>query len=137
METTEKKTEQKTCILLVDDDQDFVFQLKAQFEAGGYDVLTAHDGKKAMEVVRSTRPDIAILDLMMEKADMGFTLCYHIKKLDASIPIIMVTSVTRETGHEFDASSREERSWIKADVLLDKPVRFEQLQREIARLLKR
>lgn len=131
----EAKTNNQT-ILLVDDDEDFTFQLKAQFEAAGFKVLVAHDAKAAVNHLNAVRPDVAVLDLMMEKPDVGFTLCYKIKKKDASIPVIMVTSVTSETGLEFDAATREERSWIKADVLLAKPVRFEQLQREIARLLK-
>lgn len=129
-------SEKKHTILVVDDDEDFVFQLKAQFEAAGYAVNVAHNGKNALEILETARPDVAILDLMMEKPDIGFKLCYRIKKKDPSIPIIMVTSVTSETGLEFDAATKEERSWVKADVLLAKPVRFEQLQREVARLLK-
>jgi two-component system, OmpR family, response regulator len=131
-----EQTDRKHSILIVDDDKDFLFQLQTQFEAAGYTVRTAHDGKMALEALAAERPDLAVLDLMMEKADLGFTLCYKIKKMDATIPVIMVTSVTRETGIDFDAATQEERSWIKADVLLDKPVRFEQLQREVARLLK-
>lgn len=123
-------------ILLVDDDTDFLFQLKAQFTAAGFNVLSASCGKDAVALLAENRPDLCIVDLMMEKADMGFTLCYKIKKKDPTIPVIMVTSVTRETGLDFDATTEEERSWIKADALLDKPVRFEQLQREVARLLK-
>ena len=46
-----------------------------------------------------------------------------------------VTGVASETGIDFDASTKEERSWIKADVVLDKPIRFEQLEREIHRLV--
>ncbi len=38
---------------------------------------------------------------------------------------------------DFDAATDEERSWIKADAMLAKPIRFEQLKREIDRLLKR
>jgi CheY-like chemotaxis protein len=136
MVKTMEQTDRKRRILLVDDDKDFLFQLRAQFEAAGYEVLVAHDGKKAVEILAATRPDVAVLDLMMEKADMGFTLCYKIKKKDPTIPVIMVTSVTRETGIDFDATTKEERSWIKADALLDKPVRFEQLQQTIARLMK-
>lgn len=131
------KGEGKRNILLVDDDEDFVFQLKAQLEASGYNVSVAHTAKAAMERLAERRPDLCILDLMMEKPDVGFTLCYRIKKKDEAIPVIMVTSVTSETSIDFDATTKEERSWIKADALLDKPVRFEQLQREIARLLRR
>lgn len=131
-----EKVNGKRSILLVDDDQDFVFQLRSQLEAAGYTVTVANTAKDAVERLSEMRPDMAIVDLMMEKPDVGFTLCYRIKKKDASIPVIMVTSVTSETGLDFDASTKEERSWIKADALLDKPVRFEQLQREMNRLLK-
>lgn len=136
MASTTKQSDDKRTILLVDDDTDFLFQLQSEFTAAGYNVLTAPNGKQALEVLASVRPDLCVVDLMMEKADMGFTLCYKIKKKDPSIPVIMVTSVTHETGIDFDATTQEERSWIKADALLDKPVRFEQLQREVSRLLK-
>lgn len=130
-----ENNESKT-ILLVDDDEDFVFLQKSQFEAAGYNVMTAHNASDAVAALQKTRPDIALLDLMMEKPDVGFTLCYRIKKMDASIPVIMITSVASETGLDFDAATNEERAWIKADVLLRKPVRFEQLEREIKRLVK-
>jgi hypothetical protein len=51
----------------------------------------------------------------MENPDAGFTLCYHIRKQDASLPVILVTSVNSETGLDFDLATDEERSWIKID----------------------
>ncbi|HQA00466.1 MAG TPA: response regulator, partial [Phycisphaerae bacterium] len=80
--------------------------------------------------------DLAVLDVMMEKMDGGFVLSHRIKKNDPSIPVILITSVSSETGIDFDTATAEERSWVKADALLSKPVRFEQLTREIDRLLK-
>jgi len=50
--------------------------------------------------------------------------------------VIVVSGVESETGLEFDATTSEERSWIKADKFLAKPVRFEQLLGEIDRLLR-
>lgn len=122
-------------VLLVDDDCDFLFQQKTQLEAAGFSVLEAANPREATEIVARQRPDLAVIDLMMENADDGFTLCYHIKKHDATIPIIMVTSVNSETGMDFDAATDEERSWIKVDAFLSKPIRFEQLKQEIDRLL--
>jgi hypothetical protein len=49
--------------------------------------------------------------------------------------VILVTGVAAETGIPFSAATREERIWIKADALLPKPIRFEQLQPEVERLL--
>jgi len=126
--------EQKT-ILLVDDDEDYRFQQKVQLTNAGYRVIEA-DGKESAEaILEKNLPDLAIVDLMMEELDAGFTLCYHIKKKNPNIPIILVTAVMQETGLEFDAATSEERSWVKADAMLAKPIRFEQLQREIDKLL--
>ena len=51
------------------------------------------------------------------------------------MPVILVTGVAAETGLEFDSTTGEERSWIKADRVIAKPIRFEQLESEIARLV--
>lgn len=73
----------------------------------------------------------------MENMDGGFALAYHIKKKDPKIPVIIASGVTSETGIEFDAKTDEEKSWIKADAFLAKPIRFEQLEKEINTLLKK
>ncbi|MBP7935094.1 MAG: response regulator [Phycisphaerae bacterium] len=124
-----------TKILVVDDDIDYLAQTQAQLEAAGFEVTTAETVDAARELIGKRKPDLAVVDLMMENFDDGFRLCHAIKKADASIPVILVTAVASETGIDFDASTQEERSWIKADAVLDKPIRFEQLQREIDRLL--
>jgi len=123
-------------VLLVDDDIDYLTQMRMRLESAQYRVLTADTEKEAEEILAGTRPDVAVLDLMMENMDAGFVLCHRIKKMDAKIPVILVTAVSSETGLDFEAATPGEKAWMKADVLLTKPVRFEQLQREIDRLLK-
>ena len=122
-------------ILIVDDDEDFLFQMKIQLESLGFSVISAYSEQQARDYLDTELPDLAILDLMMEHRDSGFVLSHHIKKLDSNIPVILVTAVTSETGLEFDAATEEERSWVKSDVVMAKPVRKDQLQREIHRLL--
>ncbi len=122
-------------IVLVDDDVDFIFQLKVQIEALGHEVLTAGSMDEAKNLLAGTKPDLAILDLMMEETDAGFTLSRDIKIRYPDVPVILCTGVAHETGIDFDAATPEERAWIKADALLAKPIRFEQLQKEINRLL--
>ena len=122
-------------IAIIDDDEDFRFNQKTQLEAAGYKVVEADCKEQAEELFQAGGFDLAILDLMMEEEDSGFTLCFELKKRMPNIPVIMVTGVAAETGLGFDVETREERSWIKADVLLDKPIRFEQLRGEIERLL--
>lgn len=124
-------------ILVVDDDQDLREQLRINLEAAGYQVDTADGVTAAHEYLDGNKPDIAIVDLMLEHVDSGFSLCYYIKKKMPAMPIIMVSAVTTETGFSFDAATEEERSWVRADVFLNKPVRTEQLLHEIERLLEK
>ena len=131
------ETESKRTVLLVDDDDDFLFQHRLHLETAGFNVVVARGRQEAEEMLARQRPDLAVIDVMMESPDAGFTLCHHIRKLDPAIPVILVTSVNSETGLDFTLSTDEQRSWIKADALLAKPIRFEQLQREIDRVFSR
>lgn len=123
-------------ILLVDDDTDYLEGMRLQLEAVGHQVACAETTKDAKAELDKRRPDVAVIDLMMDQPDAGFALCYHIKKLDPTIPVILVSAVHSETGLDFDATTPDEKSWVKADAILAKPVRVEQLTREIDRLLK-
>ena len=124
-----------TKILLVDDDEDFLFQHRVQLETAGFEVVTATTRAAAEEAVAAFAPDLAILDLMMEQQDDGFVLAHHLKRARPGLPVILVTAVTSETGLVFDPASSAERAWVGADAVLAKPIRFEQLKREIDRLL--
>lgn len=124
-------------ILLVDDDVDYLLSMRVQLQNAGYEVETAESAAEARQMLDGPPPLAAIVDLMMEEQDGGFVLCYAIKKRHPSTPVIMVSAVTSETGIGFDLCSPDERAWIKADAFLAKPVRFEQLQNELDRLLKR
>ena len=128
-------TQEKRSVLLVDDDSDFLWLQKTQLEAAGFDVVTAVGEAEAKQALAKARPDLAVIDVMMDNPDTGFMLCYYIRKTDPTIPLILVTSIVSETGMDFALSSESDRAWIRADALLAKPIRFEQLQREIDRLL--
>jgi two-component system, OmpR family, response regulator len=128
--------EEKKKILIVDDDPDFLFQTNKKVQSFGFDTITAESQKQAEEIIKETRPDLAILDLMMENEDSGFILSYRIKKIYPDVPVILATSVKTETGRGFSLNTEEEKLWIKADVVLDKGIRADQLEREIKKLLK-
>ena len=125
----------KKVVLLVDDDPDYLFQQKTQLEAAGFEVVSAGGECEAEKLLAECVPDVAVLDLMMEQSDAGFTLCHHIRRKHPTLPIVLVSAVNSETGLEFDAASGAEKSWIKADAFLSKPIRFEELKRELDRLL--
>jgi two-component system, OmpR family, response regulator len=121
-------------VLLVDDDADFIFQHKAKLEKLNFNVMEASSVNEALEVMETQKPDIAIIDLMMDEMDDGFVLAHHIKKRNPEIPIIMATAVAFATGYEFHKDSAERKNWIKVDVILPKPLRFEQLKTEMKKL---
>lgn len=129
------KKEKKT-ILIVDDDVDYLFQMKSAILDMGFEVIQAETQKEAESIIERTRPDLAILDLMMESHDTGFILCHKIKNKYPEVPIIIASAVTAETGMIFDVNTQEDQDWIKADLFLDKGIRLDQLHKEINKLLK-
>jgi two-component system alkaline phosphatase synthesis response regulator PhoP len=121
----------------VDDDPDVVDQLTVTLQGEGYEVHAGYSQQEAEELLLSVKPDLAILDLMMEQMDSGFVLCHYLKKLYPQTPVILLTAVTAATGLSFATASPNAQSWVKADRVLDKPVRPEQIRSEVRRLLGR
>jgi DNA-binding response OmpR family regulator len=122
-------------ILVVDDDIDLLEQVAFVLKADGFEVVKAQGQKEGEEALLTTIPDLAVLDLMMENLDSGFVLCHHIKRLYPGTPVILLTAVKSATGLDFSARSEDAASWVKADVVMDKPARPEQLKSEVRRLL--
>lgn len=125
-------------ILLVDDDEDFIMMNEAMLKTRGFEVETANSAKEGLKKLENFTPDLVILDLMMEHYDSGFTFSYQIKSnpKTSHVPLLMVTSVHRETGIPFDASTHEEKEWIKVDEFLEKPISPEDLSGIIDKYLK-
>lgn len=126
----------KKRILIVDDDMDYLYQMKMKVEMMGFETVTAESQAEAEKIINEFKPDLCILDLMMESDDSGFVLSYKIKRRYPDVPIIIATAVTAETGMTFDIRAEESKKWINADLFLDKGIRNDQLQREIKKLLK-
>ncbi len=124
-------------ILIIDDDMDYLWQAKMKLEQLGYMTVTAESQREAEMIMEKTRPDLAIVDLMMENEDSGFILSYKIKKKYPDVPVIILTSVAAETGYSFDIQDENNRKWIKADVFLDKGIQPDVLEAEIERLLQK
>ena len=130
------KTDLQKTVLIVDDDTDYLTQLKFQIENFGFKVITAEGQKEGIEVISNQKPDLAIIDLMMENMDSGFILGHKIKQKYPDLPVIIASAVTAETGMIFGVESKEDKNWIKADLYLEKGLRPDQLHREINKLLK-
>lgn len=80
-------------LLLVDDERDLVFYTKLFLEEQGYEVLEAYDGRQALEVLQSHRPDLIILDVAMPRMT-GWDVLAEIQQdpEKADIPVLMLTA---------------------------------------------
>jgi PleD family two-component response regulator len=85
---------ERSRILIVEDDQDTSEMLRVYFEAQGYEVLTASEGREAIERCRHSSPDLIILDVRLPDID-GYTVCKHLQSdlRTARIPIIFLTEM--------------------------------------------
>ena len=84
-------------ILAVDDEKAIVRLVQVNLEREGYQVVTAYDGREALENVASERPDLVVLDVMMPYMD-GFEVLQQLKKDPETrdIPVIMLTAKAQD-----------------------------------------
>ena len=122
-------------ILLVDKDTLFVEQTRMRFLSLGYRILVARSQAEAERIINSTRPDILVTEVMLERQDAGFCLAWAAKRKYPDMPVVIVSSVTWHTGLYFNLSTPEDRNWIKADFFIDKPIRSEELESVVLTLL--
>lgn len=117
-------------VLLIDDDADFIAINRIAIEAAGYEVVAASNASVGGEAARLERPDVIVLDVMMDTPTEGFELARDLRSdpdLKAT-PLIMLTGVNQEDiPWRFD----KDEDWLPVDVFLDKPVDTERLVAEI------
>ena len=85
----------KARILVVDDNEEFCQNMKDIVELQGYEVLTAHDGFQALELVRQNGLDLVLMDVRMPVMD-GVATFKKIKQIAPQLPVIMVTAYAVE-----------------------------------------
>lgn len=123
-------------ILVVDDDPDFIETTRTVLASQGYGVSAAANGVEALEKLRSYRPDLIILDVIMPLKD-GFLTCEELKKDPdyQDIPILMLTSLAQKIPET--SYSVQQGLMLEADDFVDKPVSPTELLARVARLLRR
>ncbi|MFO8184054.1 MAG: response regulator [Candidatus Aegiribacteria sp.] len=126
----------KITVLLIDDDPDFVEANSIVLEASGFEVISASSGAEGLEKVREQKPDVVILDVMMEHTDEGFAVARRIRsKLKSEVPIIMLTSVGKVTGYDFNPE--EHPDFFPVNIFLEKPVPPSILVSKVREVLKK
>jgi CheY-like chemotaxis protein len=120
----------KANILVVDDDERTRRMMEAMLTPQGYGVILAKDGKEAVEVSASKKPDFILMDAMMPGMD-GLAACFEIKSNPSTkgIPLFMLTALGGEGNREM-----AEQVW-GADGYLTKPVDLKTLLDTIDRFL--
>lgn len=85
---------ERSRILVVEDDQDTAFLLKQILRHAGYDVLSANNGKEALNKVNLSFPDLVLLDLMMPEMD-GWETVEHLRQV-SNTPVIILTALNNK-----------------------------------------
>ena len=128
-------------ILVIDDDPDMVEALSMPLEAHGYRVSHAANGALGLKMIRELKPDLIILDVMMETATAGFQVSLALRSPDPKseyaaykgIPILILTSIHSTTPLRFGP----DQDYLPVDAFIDKPVDPDRLVAQVGQLLKK
>jgi CheY-like chemotaxis protein len=120
-----------TKILIVDDDPDMVEAGRIVLEDKGYEVVSAANASQGMSVLEEAKPDLMILDVMMEEPDDGIRMARQVRRKGFTLPILMLTSVNVAMGLHID----KDEEMVPVDEFQEKPVDPETLIKKVERLL--
>jgi len=124
-------------IAIIDDNTDYLFTMETFLQRNGFETVTAEDGQKGLDLIKKERPDLILLDIMMETFFTGFEVSRKLRT-DSNlkdIPIIGISGIGPELRVE------KEKSWfikkyIGKDNFFEKPVDKEKLLSRIKERLK-
>lgn len=122
-------SENKTSILLVEDEENLQEALRLNLEMEGYEITSAYDGAEALRAVQKEYFNLIILDVMLPEID-GITVCETIRLTNPDIPILILSAKN---------SSSDRVTGLKkgADDYLTKPFNLEELLLRVSKLLKK
>jgi DNA-binding response OmpR family regulator len=109
-------------VLIVEDEPNIVLSLEILLRRAGYETVSTGDGDEALELIRRTRPEVILLDIMLPKRN-GYEVCRSVKSdpVLSSIPVIMLTAKGQEVeilkGLELGASAYIAKPFGNAEVL--------------------
>ena len=119
-------------ILLVDDDLDFVEISKALLEKDHHVVVVAHNPKDGLAQLKKEKPDLLILDVMMEAPDDGFAMAQKLRLDGNKIPIIMLTSINKVTGLVYG----KDKDMVPVQDYFEKPIPADKLRAAVKKYVK-
>jgi len=126
-------------ILLIDDDEDFRISIRTLLESKNYRVIEAESGKQGLQKLKQEKPDLIVLDIMMETIDEGYSLNQVIKfqkqyEEYKNIPILMVSSIQEDPLSRFPFAAGQV-DLITPDHYMTKPVDIPKFLELVKKLL--
>lgn len=126
-------------ILLIDDDPDQRLALRLPLEATGYQVTEAASTAEALNIIKQIKPDLIILDVMMDTATAGFQLALDLHSPDPkseykelrNTPIIMLTAIHSTTPLRF----APDEDYLPVETFIEKPIEPEVLLEKVRQYL--
>lgn len=116
-------------ILIVENDRGLSREMKAELEGSGFDVDETADGKKSIDLIRKSRPDLVILSVELAAGQSGYIICGKLKKDDelSAIPVVIVGSP--------DGFAQHSKLKTRADEYVPKPVDLQLLVEKVGALV--
>jgi CheY-like chemotaxis protein len=118
-------------ILVVDDDPDMVAACRLVLEREGYEVASAANAAGGLAAVDELKPDLLVLDVMMEEPDDGLRVARELRRRGHDLPILMLTSVNQAMNVQIG----KDEEIVPVDEFLEKPAAPADLLRIVRQLL--
>jgi len=128
-------------ILIIDDDPDIVLAARLCLQSAGHEVFDASNSDRGLSLLEEIKPDLIILDVMMDSATEGFQTALNLRSPDPAsplaaysrIPIVMLTALHSTTDLRF----APDQDYLPVDVFIDKPIDPDVLINKVNALLKK
>jgi CheY-like chemotaxis protein len=122
-------------ILVIDDDPDVQLSVRMCLEKAGHTITEAKNGREGLAMIKSDRPELIILDVMMDTSTEGFQLALRLRNPDPtselaeyrSIPILMLTAIHSTTPLRFEPDI----DYLPVELFIDKPIDPEDLVKKV------
>lgn len=108
-------------VLVVDDDESVLSFLSFSLKNDGFYVIEARDAERGLQALRTRKPDLILLDIMLPKMD-GFSMCRALRKVPGmeSVPVLFITAYA-------DPFSLDKTEQAGAQGLIEKPIMYSEL----------
>ncbi|MBN2282707.1 MAG: response regulator [Deltaproteobacteria bacterium] len=125
-------------VLTVDDDPDIIAFVKTVLEENGYTPLIARNGEMGLDLAKSEKPDLVILDVLMPKQS-GIRMYREMKSDDAlkGIPVIILSGIAKRTFLRSQEALTEfgDQTVPEPDVYIEKPVEPDELAETVKNII--